>query len=85
MVVDDKNDHPERPRMPSQVTENDTWEDVSLRDLIPGPISCVEQYDVPVAWHVIVRKNGIGNVSNAKVREALKVLNGLCFPLYQKG
>ncbi|XP_028397800.1 uncharacterized protein LOC114521531 [Dendronephthya gigantea] len=75
MVVDDKKDHPERARMPSQVTENDVWEDVSPRDVIPYLISCVEKYDVPIAWHVIVSTNGIGNVSDAKVREAMKVLN----------
>jgi hypothetical protein len=74
MVFDDKKDHPERPRMPSQVTEHDFYR----RDLVPTPaIPCVEKYDVPVVWHVIVSENGDGSLSDATVREAMKVLNGL--------
>ena len=73
MVSDNKTDHPDRPRMPSQVTEHDFYR----RDLVPTPtVPCVEQYDVPVAWHVIVSENGDGSVSDQTVREAMKVLNG---------
>ena len=66
--------HPERPRMPSQVTEHDFFR----RNLIPtSTLPCKQQFQVPVAWHLIVSENGDGSVSDEKIQEQMKVLNGL--------
>lgn len=74
MVVDDKKIHPERPRMPSQMTEHD----FVRRELIPTPtIPCAEQYDIQVVWHVIVSEDGTGSVSDETIRKQMDVLNGL--------
>ena len=74
MVVDDKKMHPERPRMPSQMTEHDFFR----RELILTPtIPCAEQYDIQVVWHVIVSEDGTGSVSDETIRKQMNVLNGL--------
>ena len=80
MVFDNKTDHPERPRMPSQVTEHDFYR----RDQVPTPtVPCEERYHVPIAWHVIESENGNGRVSDDTIRKAMMVLNGWFNILYK--
>lgn len=44
--------------------------------LLRSNMQCKEQYLVPIAWHVIYDQQGRGNVSDTKLDDQVKVLNG---------
>ena len=65
-------DHPENPRMPpkSAFLSSRTK---STRNMIPMT-SCEEKYSIPIIWHIIMDKNGNGQLSDKTIKEQMKVL-----------